>query len=452
MLDHLVDEHLLIAVTGDRYRLHDLLRDYAVQTAYADEPDELRESAINRVLDFYLHTAARASRALQPRRVPLKLVGAEPAHAPRMSNEDVGRRWLEAEHANLVAAVTFAAEHDRPAWAWQLAESVQGYLSIHGYIEDWLQSHRVALDAAVAAHDQIGEAVMRTYLGGCYMFLDRGEEGLSHLFRALEMHRRSGDRNLEATVLGYLAYVCTRLGRFSEALDYTEQAVMLVAGNDFGREAMLREHAGLLLSIFGRYQEALENYEQAIALYRRTTFADLQMLADVCVGDVYRNMGRLDEAREHLARLVKDAVEHGTGPTLAHARHRLGKTYWDMGRLKHAAAELTEALNLVRTYGVAITESEILIDLGAVHRDSGHLDKATTLVNEGLTLAVTTNERYQHARALDGLASIHDHAGRATEAEDLWRRAYALFAELGTPEAIRIRARLRSSRSAEVRT
>jgi tetratricopeptide (TPR) repeat protein len=145
-------------------------------------------------------------------------------------------------------------------------------------------------------------------------------------------------------------------------------------------------------------------------------------------------------------------VEHGTGPTLAHARHRLGKTYWDLGRLKHAAAELTEALNLVRTYGVAITESEILIDLGAVHRDSGHLDKATALVNEGLTLAVTTNERYQHARALDGLASIHDRAGRATEAEDLWRRAYALFAELGTPEAIRIRARLRSSRSAEVRT
>ena len=135
-------------------------------------------------------------------------------------------------------------------------------------------------------------------------------------------------------------------------------------------------------------------------------------------------MGRLDEAREHLERLVKDAAEHGTVPTYANALHRLGKTYWALGRLDDARTKLTEALELVRRVGVEITESEILIDLGAVHRDAGDLDTALALVSEGMTLAITTKERYQQARALDALASVHDRAGRTREAEDHWRRAY----------------------------
>jgi tetratricopeptide (TPR) repeat protein len=167
------------------------------------------------------------------------------------------------------------------------------------------------------------------------------------------------------------------------------------------------------------------------------------MLAEVCVGDIYRDMGRLDDAREHLERLVKDVATHGSRPTLVHALHRLGKTYDDLGRLDDAVERLTEALELVRKVGVAITESVVLIDLGVAYRNTGDLDRALALIDEGLVLALSTKERYQQARALDALASVHDRAGRADLAQDYWQRAHALFTELGTPEADRIRPRLR---------
>jgi tetratricopeptide (TPR) repeat protein len=319
-------------------------------------------------------------------------------------------------------------------------------------MEDWLQTHRVALEAAVTSHDAVGEAVTRTYLGGYYALSDRGDEGLDHLYRALELHRQSGNRSLEATVLGYLAYVCRRLGRFAEALDYTEQAITLVVEVDPQREGMMRELAGWLQSVFGRFEEALASYERAILLYREASFNDSHLMADACVGDVYRNMGRLDDAREHLERLVKEAAVHGTAPTHANALHRLGKTYWATGRLGDALTNLTAALDVVRKVGVEITESEILIDLGAVHRDAGNLDTALNLIDEGMTLAVTTKERYQQARALDTLASVHDRAGRTSQSQDHWQRAYALFTELGTPEATRIRPRLQSANAAERRS
>jgi DNA-binding SARP family transcriptional activator/tetratricopeptide (TPR) repeat protein/DNA-binding XRE family transcriptional regulator len=443
VLDRLVDEHLVVAVTGDRYRLHDLLHDYVVRIVQTDEPDDVREAAVSRVLDYFLHTAATASRLLQRLRVPLDLVGTPPPHGPRLSTTDDAEVWLETERANLVAAVTFAAENSRPTHAWQLAESLQGYVSIHGYIEDWLLTHQVALNAAIAAHDRVGEAVMRTYLGGCYMFLDRPEDGLEHLYRALELHRRSGNSNLEASVHGYLGYVCWRLGRFAEALEFTQRGIALHVGRDSNREAMMREHAGLLLSILGRFEEALENYERAVVLYRLSDDPALHMLAEVCVGDIYRDMGRLDDAREHLERLVKDVATHGSRPTLVHALHRLGKTYDDLGRLDDAVERLTEALELVRKVGVAITESVVLIDLGVAYRNTGDLDRALALIDEGLVLALSTKERYQQARALDALASVHDRAGRADLAQDYWQRAHALFTELGTPEADRIRPRLR---------
>jgi DNA-binding SARP family transcriptional activator/tetratricopeptide (TPR) repeat protein/DNA-binding XRE family transcriptional regulator len=450
VLDRLADEHLAIAVTGDRYRLHDLLHDYTVQIAGTEEPGPARAAAITRVLDYFLHIAATASRVVQPLRVPLDLVGTPPAHHPLLSTVEQAEAWQETERASLVAAVVFAADHGHPERCWQLAESLHGYLSRHGYVDDWLRTHQVALGAALAAGDRIGEAVTRTYLGSCYMFLDRSEDALDNLYRALELHRQAGNRNLETGALGFLGYECGRAGRFAEALEYTRQAISYASGRDAQREALLREHAGKLLTILGRFDEAFDNYERAIALYREEGLAsDLQLLAEICVGDIYRNMGRLDEARELLERLVADAEEHGPVPNEAAARHRLGRTYWALGRLDDALDQLTEALGLARTAG-GFTESEVLIDLGVVHRDAGRLEAALDMVGEAMTLAVTTKERYQQARALDALAGVHDRAGHPDLAEAHWRRAYDLFAELGTPEADRIRPRLRSDVTAGV--
>ena len=67
-LDALYGEGLLAEAGYRRYRMHDLIRRYASDRAAADPAPE-REQALNRLLDYYQHTAALAEArlALRPR-------------------------------------------------------------------------------------------------------------------------------------------------------------------------------------------------------------------------------------------------------------------------------------------------------------------------------------------------------------------------------------------------
>ena len=56
-LEVLVDAHLIESPAPDRYRLHDLLRDYAAERAQADDPQQAVEDAVRRVLGWYLRAA-----------------------------------------------------------------------------------------------------------------------------------------------------------------------------------------------------------------------------------------------------------------------------------------------------------------------------------------------------------------------------------------------------------
>ena len=60
-LGELYDHNLIGEPARGRYRLHDLLREYARALAAADGPAD-QQAAIGRLLDYYLHTAVAASR------------------------------------------------------------------------------------------------------------------------------------------------------------------------------------------------------------------------------------------------------------------------------------------------------------------------------------------------------------------------------------------------------
>ena len=64
LLEDLVDHSLLLEQTPGRYRLHDLLRLHACAVA-GDDPAGDRDAALERVFDYYQHTADRATRDLQ---------------------------------------------------------------------------------------------------------------------------------------------------------------------------------------------------------------------------------------------------------------------------------------------------------------------------------------------------------------------------------------------------
>ena len=448
LLDPLVDENLVAVVTRDRYRLHTLLAEYARGLARDHEPSPARRAAITRVLDFYLHTAARAAHLIRPAE-HIRLAGAPPAHAPGLHGREAAKRWLETEQPCLVAAVRLAAKEDLPAHAWQLTRCLRAYLRLHGYSHDrdWVGTHEAALAAATAAQDRVGEAHARTDLAAAYLHHGRGADAREQFLRAIDLHREHGERDLEAGALTALGVLCHRAGEFPEALRLFRTARPRCAG-DPGLESALAAGLGATLAVLGRLDEAVDRYRQALVLARQAGDPDGECGALTGVGDVWRRLGRYREAIEHLKEAVELAGAHGLAPRVAAARHRLGNTYRETGRIDDALRNLNDValFRQSATPGRGTLSKkchspagEVLIDLGGLHRDLGDMLTAGDLVERGLRAAIDRGERYQQARALNELAELHRCAARAGLAQDYWRRAHALFHELGTPEAAGLR-------------
>ncbi|SDZ54978.1 DNA-binding transcriptional activator of the SARP family [Saccharopolyspora shandongensis] len=425
LLDRLVDEHLANVVTRHRYRLHDLLAEYGRGLVREEEPEAERSAAITRVLDFYLHSTACATRLLQPHQPEVSLVGSEPEHRPALSTREDARSWLDSERACLIAAVRLAAARGWPTHAWQLTRSLREYLYLYGYghDHDWVRTHEAALAAAIAAQDAAGEAMTRADLAATYLELGRGAEAREHLYRALEFHRRTGDRALETSTLESLGVVCFRLGEFDEALQHLRKGASLCAGRDPYREGVLRSNLGNALAAKGFLHEALASLQTGLELSRQAGNIDGESSALADIGDAHRRLGDHEAALEYLHRALELAADHGLTPKVAYANHRLGKAYRELGCYSEATANLQAARQIVAKVGGPAAESEVLVDLGAAHRDVGDFARAGVLLDQGLSLATDRGERYQQALALRELGELHHRTGREDLANAAWRRA-----------------------------
>ena len=118
----LLTEHL-----PGRYAFHDLLRAYAAEHAEA-LGDDVRRTAVGRMLDHYLHTARAATMLLNPTREQVSPAPLAPGVTPETP---AGHRqaldWFEAEHQVLSAAVALAAGTGFDSCAWQLPWAMDDY-------------------------------------------------------------------------------------------------------------------------------------------------------------------------------------------------------------------------------------------------------------------------------------------------------------------------------------
>jgi transcriptional regulator with XRE-family HTH domain len=102
-LEALYDQCLIAEPAQGRYRMHDLIREHARAMAGRLDPDDDRDGATARLLDYYQHAAARADALLarQTRPAPAPAGGAVPAAVPGLAGPEQALAWARAERAAL---------------------------------------------------------------------------------------------------------------------------------------------------------------------------------------------------------------------------------------------------------------------------------------------------------------------------------------------------------------
>ncbi|NBH06100.1 tetratricopeptide repeat protein [Amycolatopsis sp. SID8362] len=322
-----------------RVRMHDLVRRYAADTA-ARLPADVRDSALRRVVHFYLHTAHAGDRVLDPHRPPIRLDPPGSATTPQpLPDTGAAFSWFDAEHANLLAAQRTAAGHGWHVAVWQLAWALTTFQNRRGHGRDQL----TATQAGLTAGQHLGTPTVRTLthrlVGMAYATDGRFDEAIGHLNQALDLAEGHEDHLNQARNHRALAWTWRRMGDNQKALDHATRALQVhrfldnpveealsrcltawytaLAGDheraaehcDVGlaqcRRCGIREGEAAILDTMGylglqtgRHEQAIRAYEAAIALYR--DIGDVCHLADALdqVGHPHALLGHNGRARE----------------------------------------------------------------------------------------------------------------------------------------------------------
>jgi tetratricopeptide (TPR) repeat protein/transcriptional regulator with XRE-family HTH domain len=428
-LEALYDQHLLTEPAYGRYRFHDLIRQHALALA-ATDPAAERDATIDRILDYYLHTACAAGQRLG-HRTPAAVV-MPPTIMPDLAGREDAVTWMDAERLNLHAAAGFAATHNRPGRAIAIPALVHGYLRSRGHWDQALTLHHIALETARHASDQLAEAGALANLGDMQRLTGDFPAATVSFTQALELDRRLGDRSGEADALNELGVVQRLTGDYPAAAASHTQALDLYRrlGDRSGEAGALNE-LGVVQYLTGNYPAAAASHARGLDLYRGLGDRSGEAGALNDLGVVQLAAGCYPESAASLSRALELHRSFGDRLWEANAINNMGVVQRLTGDNPAAAASHTQALDLYRGLGNRFGEAGALNQLGVVQSLTGDYPAAAASHTRALELYRGLGNRFGEADALNQLGVVQSLTGDYPAAAASHTGALELYRGLG---------------------
>lgn len=298
---HLVDQH-----QPERFRMHELVHAHAAELSRVEDSDAVRDGALRRLVDFYLHTARAGDVLLYSHRTSV------PANKPvrgctplRLADERAALAWFTEERSQLLAMLRVAVGHDWDQQAWLLSRALDTYLYRAGHVLENVESSRIGATAA----DRMGDASIRALayrqLGRAYTNAGRLSEAETALRLVLTLIAQD-DRVGRAHTLHDLARASSLAGRYEQAIDHAIEAAALYreVGNPVGTAHALNAQ-GYHRAALGDYEHARQCCESALALHVANGNGGGELATLQTLGFIASCAGRHGEAIAHYSRALR---------------------------------------------------------------------------------------------------------------------------------------------------
>jgi DNA-binding SARP family transcriptional activator/tetratricopeptide (TPR) repeat protein len=401
LLDELVSSQLIettpsLSGRHSQYRFHDLIRGFARERLATEESPAERDAALERALGALLYLAGEAHRSYRPDYFPIP-GDARRWPLPRQLTEKLVSdpvSWYETERAALLAGVRQAARAGLTEICWGLAYSAVPLFESRAYLDDWRETHDIALEAARKARDAHGEAVMLCSMAELHITRQQFGQARWAAMAAARLSEEIGNEHRHAVSIRIIAYLDRKTGRLDDATRNLEQVlpVLRKTGDDIACADVLQSLAGLELDR-GKPGPASELLSEALRLSR---------------GAGYRRCE-------------------------AQVLHRMGEACLLAGQPDSAIDAFRPALLLVRDIGDLIGEAYILSGTGVARVRQGEFDEARETLQRAVELAVVIGDRFVEAQAVRGLSELALASGDPERAVAYARQAAGIFRRIGTP-------------------
>lgn len=351
LLEQLTRSHLVERPHADRYRLHDLVRLYALERVRTEDPAEHTHEAVGDVARWYVHTAARAQLAEQPN-FPV-VPGEEcPEELPAFGSVGQARVWFEVERTNLVAVTESALEHGHHDLAWRLPATVYPLFELHRHWHQWRDLHTLGLRAAERSGEAYGAARNHLGMGDAQWMLGELDEATRHYRAALEANEDVSDAWVEGFSLRQLGEVCWQRGEHGAALEFVERAIGVFRGAGERRgEAMGLLSLAELSADSGHWRQALERCRSAVSAFEDIGEVWSVAWAGCTLGRILTGSGRATEAVAEYRAAARVFEEYEDADSRAVALLGLGHAHVDLGEVERARQAWGAALDHFTDHG-----------------------------------------------------------------------------------------------------
>jgi tetratricopeptide (TPR) repeat protein len=368
---------------------------FARERLAAEESAAEREAALERALGALLYLAEKAHcRFFGGDYVRIRSDAPRWPLPDRLAEQLVSDplSWYDSERATLVAGVRQAAQAGLVELSWGLASSTVALFESRIYLDDWRETHDIALEATRKARHVRGRAAMLNSIGAFHLTQQRLEPARQELTEAAQLFEEAGDEQGMALVIRHLAY----LDRLN-----------------------------------GRLGDATRRYEHALAIFRR--IGDQIATAYVLHGlaQVRLELNQPDGAKELLSEALLLCQVAQCGRIEAQVLHRLGEAHLLAGELVDAIGAFKLSLVMSNDIGDLVGEAYALQGIGVASVRQTEFVQARNALQSAVEFAVTAGERLAEARALLGLSELALASGDPNQAVVFGRQASEMFRGMG---------------------
>ena len=393
ILDELYSRYLIEEPLPHRFKLHDLIKEFANQEVSAMNNDSVNREALLRLLSYYTFTASAASRLIGTHDVFDVVSPDNDEVIPSPVNEIEALAWLDAEMGNLLACAHYANDKELLPFAWQLPASLMSYLRLRGFL--MMQAVPLldrALHTLTRTEGRVGEGIIRRRIGHASRLQGNFESSRNQLEKSLGLSEELGDR----------------------------QAV-----------AWCHHELGHLDRVTNRHATARGHLTTAIAIHRELGNRIGVMTSETGLAIVLRSDGEMATAREYLRDAIIIATETGDSRAQAFALFQLGALERDTGEYEGARRLLIEALSIYDAVSNRAGQADCHLNLAMIDRLAGRNEPARGHLAQALRIYVDLGYRRGEADTYSEFAATAERVGDVAMSAVHQERANSIYAELG---------------------
>ncbi len=252
-------------------------------------------------------------------------------------------------------------------------------------------------------------------------------DALDYYNGALLLHRRVGNKKMEATTLKNMGRYYYKFKRPQEALHYYNQALTLFqqVGYRPGEAATLMGK-GQSLSDLGDQQQAQTSYNEAMQIYRLIgdRFNEFILLHNVAVS--YFREGNLDEAINYVKQSIALAAKLGD-----HRVHPYTLDLSNWWREREKLDQYSQALLKHQETNNKTMEVTILDNIAGLYANLGARRQALDYYKMLLSVIQQLDHKPNEASTLINIGNVYAHKGENGKAVTYYEQALSIFRDLG---------------------